>query len=174
MIKFFLLSAFIFYSSHSFAAKPNSSSTMRTGYVDIMKAFESTKRGRRVKSKLENLTEKAKKEFKSTELSLQKEENKLKKDAPLLSEQGRMQRVQQLQQKIVDYQKSVKDKEVELQNLQNQLMNPVIENLKTVIGEVAKKENYLVVENIGNDVLWVDQSLNLTNKVSKEFNKKYK
>ena len=53
-------------------------------------------------------------------------------------------------------------------------MNPVIENLKTVIGNVAKRESYLVVENIGNDVLWVDQSLNLTNKVSKEFNKKYK
>ena len=120
MRKFFLLSIFIFYLSPVFAAKPKPSNAppIRTGYVDMMKAFENTKQGRRVKAKLEKLTEKAKKEFKATELSLQKEEGKLKKEAPLLSEQGRMQRVQQLQQKIVDYQKSVKDKEIELQNLQ--------------------------------------------------------
>ena len=61
-----------------------------------------------------------------------------------------------------------------MQNLQNQLTGPVIENIKKVIGEVAKKESYLVIENIGTDVLWVSPKLNLTQKVYKEFNKKYK
>lgn len=146
----------------------------KTAYVNLMEAFEKTKQGRRVKAQLEKTAEKAKKEFKSLELKIQKEEESLKKEAPLLSEQARAQKIQQLQQKFVNFQRDVKNKDLELQNLQNQLMNPVIERLKQVIGELAKRENYLVVENINSDVLWVSPESDLTQKVHKEFNKKYK
>ena len=146
----------------------------KIAYVNIMEAFEQTKQGRRVKSQLEKSAEKAQKQIKSRELKIQKEEEALKKEAPLLSEQARAQKIQQLQKKILDFQRDVKNKDLELQNLQNQLMNPIIEKLKKVIGEVAKKQSYLVVENIGNDVLWVSPELDLTQKVYKEFNKKYK
>ena len=164
-MRLFLLSIVAFYSFHSFA---------KIGYVNLMEAFENTRQGRRVKSRLEKDAEKAKKQFKAIERKLQKEEEAFKKDAPLLSEQARAQKIQQLQQKIVSFQREAKNKDLELQNLQNRLMNPVIEKLKKVIGEVAKAESCLVVENIGNDVLWVSPDLNLTQKVYKTFNKKYK
>ncbi len=146
----------------------------KTGYVNLMRAFEKTAQGRRVKARLEKSAEKAKKHFKSEELKMQKEEKAFKKDAPLLTDQARAHKIQQLQQKFLKFQKDAKNKELELQKLQNELMNPVIEKLKKVIREVAKKEAYLVVENIGNDVLWVSPQLNLTEKVYKAFNRKYK
>ena len=171
-MKILLLMTIVLFSSHSFSAANNSA--VKTGYVNLMAAFENTKQGRRVKNRLEKAAEKAKKQFKSMELKLQQEEEALKKEVPLLSEQARAQKIQQLQQKILNFQKEAKSKDLELQNLQNQLMGPVIENIKKVIGEVAKKESYLVIENIGSDVLWVSPDLNLTQKVYKEFNKKYK
>jgi len=164
-MRLFLLSIILFYSVPSFS---------QTAYVNLMQAFENTKQGRRVKVRLEKTAAKAKKQFKSMEIKLQKEEADLKKEAPLLSEQARMQKIQTLQQKIFNFQKEAKNKDVELQKLQNQLMNPVIERLKKVTGEIAKKESYSIVENIGNDVLWVSPKLDLTQKVSKAFNKKYK
>ena len=51
-MRLFLLSIVIFYSFHSFA---------KVGYVNLMEAFENTKQGRRVKSRLEKDAEKAKK-----------------------------------------------------------------------------------------------------------------
>lgn len=164
-MRLFLLSVVLFCSGQAFA---------KTGYVNLMEAFENTRQGRQVKAQLEKKAEQAKKQFKSMEQKLQREEEALKKEAPLLSEQARAQKIQQLQQKILNFQREAKNKDIELQNLQNKLMNPVMDRLKKVIGETAKKESYLVVENIGNDVLWVSPELNLTAKVYKNFNKKYK
>ena len=165
-MRFLLICLFlIFFSSQSFG---------KTGYVNLISALESTKQGQKVKNKLEKTAETAKKTFKTKEQDLQKEEEALKKDAPLLSEQARNQRIQKLQEKYMNYQRQRKQKELELQNLQSKLMNPVVERIKQVAGEVARKEGYLVVENIGNDVLWVDPKLDLTKKVITKFNKKYK
>ena len=197
-MKLFLLIAVIFYSFYSFGVirddgmdlgksirtlqaevqglkeKHKKPMFAKTAYVNILSALESTKQGQKVKNRLEKSAKKAKKQFKATELTLQKEEETLKKDAPLLSDQAKAKRIQQLQQKIFNFQREAKSKDLELQNLQSQLMSPVIERLKGVIGETAKKEGYLVVENIGNDVLWVDPELDLTKKATVKFNKKYK
>lgn len=164
-MKYVFITVIAFCSFHSFA---------KTGYVNLMKAFENTKQGRRVKARLEQSAKKAKKHFESEELKIKKEDQSFKKEAPLLSEQARVQKLQQLQQKFLEFQRKAKNKEIELQKLQNQLTNPVIEKLKKVSGEVAKKESYLVVKNMGNDVLWVSPELDLTKKVYKAFNKKYK
>lgn len=165
MMRLFLLSMVILYSGHSFS---------KMAYVNLMEAFENTKQGKRAKVQLEKKAEQAKKKFKSIEVKIQKEEAALKKEAPLLSEQGRAQKIQKLQQKILNFQREAKNKDIELQKLQNKLMNPVLERLKSVIGTIAKKESYLIIENIGADVLWVSPELNLTKKVYKAFNKKYK
>lgn len=146
----------------------------KTAYVSLALVFERTKKGQKVKSQLEKSAEAAKKKLHAKELAFKKEEEALKKEAPLLSEQARMERVQKLQEKYVDYQREKQSKELELQNLQTRLMNPVFEQIKRVAGEVAKKEGYSLVENIGNDILWVDSSLNLTKQVIVQFNKKYK
>ena len=146
----------------------------KTAYVNLIAVIEGTKKGKKIKNQLEKSAEAAKKRFQSKEAAIKKEEEALKKEAPLLSEQARAERIQKLQEKFVNYQRETKSKELELQNLQNRLMNPVFEQIKKVAGELAKKEGYLLVENIGNDVLWVDPSLDLTKRVIVKFNKKYK
>ena len=146
----------------------------KTGYVNLMLALERTHQGKKVKARLEKSAEAAKRKFKSMELKIQQQEEGLKKEAPLLSEQAKAQKIQQLQQKVLDFQKEVKNKDMELQQLQSSLMNPILEKLRKTIGEMAKKESYTVIENIGQDVLWVTPELDLTEKVYKSFNRKYK
>ena len=146
----------------------------KTGYVDMSKAFEQTKQGRRIKTRLDNKAEATGKALKSAEMKIQEEEKALKKEAPLLSEQARMQKIGQLQQKIVNFQKEVKQKEAEMANLQNTLMSPLVEKLTKVIGDLAKKEGFAVVKNVTEDVLWVSPELDLTKKAVQSFNKKHK
>lgn len=164
-MRLFLVFFIAFFSFQSFS---------KTAYVNLMQAFENTRQGKKVKSNLEKTANKAKAEFKSKELKLQKEEESLKKEMALLSEQARAQKISRLQEKILNFQKEAKNKDVELQKLQNQLMNPVLERLKKVIGEIAKKESYTVVKDFGNEVLWISPELNLTVKVYKAYNKRYK
>ena len=164
-MKLFLTVLVAFFSFQSFS---------KTAYVNLMQAFESTKQGKKVRVRLEKTANKARVEFKSKELKLQKEEENLKKEMALLSDQARLKKMSQLQQKIANFQKEAKSKDNELQQFQNKLMNPILERLKKVIAEVAKKESYTVVENLGSEVLWVNPKLDLTSKVYKAYNKKYK
>ena len=164
-MKLFLIILIACFSFQSFS---------KTAYVNLMQAFEKTKQGQKVRRQLEKTADKAKKQFKNKELKLQKEEEALKKEMALLSEQARTQKISQLQQKILNFQKEAKSKDVELQSLQNKLMNPILERLKKVIGEIAKKGSYTAVKSIDSEVLWVSPELDLTVKVYKSYNKKYK
>ena len=149
-------------------------SVAKIAYVNVMKAFEDTKQGQAVKSRLETESQNAKKKIKTLEAQLKKEEESLKKEVALLSEQARMQKISQFQQKVLNLQKDIQNKDAELQKLQKKLMDPILERLRLLIGEIAKKESYQVVENIGSDILWVDPSLDLTKKIVRAYNKKYK
>lgn len=164
-MKLFLFTAIMLFSSQALA---------KVAYVDLMKAFENTTQGKAVKSRLKRESEKAQKNFKTLEQNLQKEEAKLKQEAAMLSEQARMQKVSQFQQKVLNFQRDAKNKDAELQALQTKMMSPILTRLRSTIGDIAKKESYTVVENIGPEVLWVSPKLDLTTKVYKAYNRKYK
>ncbi len=164
-MKYFILSLFVLVSFDVFA---------KDGYVDMVKAIEYTKQGKRVKSRLEKSLTKAKKSMKNIENNLKRERSNLEKEVPLLSDEKRAQKIQQFQQKVMRSQQEAELKQLELKKLEDKLMNPVVERLKGVISTVAKKEGYEVVHNIGKNVLWVSPKLNLTKKVYTLFNKKYK
>ena len=146
----------------------------KTGYVDMKEAIQKTRQGKRAQKQLQADLGKVKKEIAALEAGLTKERAKLEEDIPMLSEQKRAQRVQKFQQKVLESQKKAEEKKAALQKLENKLMNPVIQKLQRVIGQIAEKEGYTVVLNRDNNVLWVSPELDITKKVSSRFNKKYK
>ena len=146
----------------------------KTGYVDMKEALQNTRQGRRVQKQLQADLEKVKKGIATLEAGLTKERAKLEEDIPMLSEQKRAERVQKFQQKVLESQKKAEGKKAALQKLENELMNPVIQKLQQVIGQIAAKEGYTAVLNKDSTVLWVSSDLDLTKKVSSQFNKKYK
>ncbi|MBC6415175.1 MAG: OmpH family outer membrane protein [Bdellovibrionales bacterium] len=149
-------------------------SIAKTGFVNTMRAFEQTHQGKAVKARLEKESKKAQSELTKLESQLKKEEESLKKEVALLSEQAKNAKLTQFQRRVFEFQKKAKDEEIRLQNLQKELMDPILNRLKVVIGDVAKKAGYSVVKNIGNDILWVSANLDLTDQVYTAYNKKYK
>ncbi len=147
----------------------------KIGYVNAPKAIETAKHGKRVKAQLERELERAKKSMADIENSLKKEKESLEKQAPLLSEKARAQKIQQFQQRVIESQKKMEDRQRKLQALEKRLMGPVIENLKAVIGELAKKEGYQVIyDSGGKDILWVSPGADLTARAVSLLNKRLK
>ena len=146
----------------------------KTGYVDMKGAIQNTRQGRKVQKRLQGDLKKVKKEISALETQLTKERAKLEQDIPLLSEQKRAQRVQQFQQKVLKSQKEAEAKKVALQQLEDKLMSPIIQKIQRVISQVAAKEGYTAILNKDNNVLWVSPDLDMTKKVSAQFNKKHK
>ncbi len=164
-MRIFILSVLILVSFDVFA---------KAGYVDMVKAIESTRQGKKVKSKLEKSLAQAKRSMKTMDNKLKKEKSDLEKEIPLLSDEKRAQKIQQFQQKVMRSQQEAESKQLELKKLEDKLMNPVVNRLKGVISTIAQKEGYEVVHNIDKNVLWVSPKSDLTKKVYTLFNKKYR
>lgn len=163
--KILILVALLFTGFNSFA---------REGYVDIRRAFSNTKRGKKVDAQLNRRVAKIRKQIRSKETQLKKEQAKLEKEMPLLSEQERARKIQNLQQKFLESKKQIEKKQIALQQLEGKLRGPVLKQLNQVISRVAKNEGYTVIYDKGPNILWVQGSVDLTSKVTKLFNKKFK
>lgn len=150
------------------------SSLSKTGYLNLMEAFERTNQGKKVKSRFEKESKKIQNTLKATENKLRQEEAGLQKEMALLSEQQRGPRIMKFQEKVTQFQQQAKGKELELQKLQAELTDPIIKRLKVVTGAVAKTEKYELIKNIGPDTVWVSPNLDVTNQVVKAYNKKHK
>ena len=111
----------------------------KTGYMNLMKAFENTNQGKKVKVRLEKESQTAQSNLKSAEKKLKKEEADLQKEVALLSEQAKTQKIFRFQEKVSNFQREAKNKEAELQRLQGRLMEPILDQLKSVTGSIAKK-----------------------------------
>ena len=145
----------------------------RVGYVDMAEAISRTKQGQKAKRRLEKDLKKAKNDIKSIEEKLRKDRAKLEQELPLLSQQKKAEKIQNFQQKVLQSQKDVEAKQASLQKLEDKLMQPIVEKLKKVTAQIAKKEKYDAVRNKDKSVLWVNDKLDLTKKVYNRFNKKY-
>lgn len=146
----------------------------KTGYMNLMEAFESTRQGKKVKTRLERESKKAQSKLKTAENKLKQEEAGLQQEMALVSDQEKSKKIFKFQEKVSSFQREAKSKEVELQKLQGRLMDPILERLKLVTADTAKKEKYEVIKNMGPETLWVAPDLDITNQVVKAYNKKYK
>lgn len=154
-------------------AQAVSAADVKIGYVDLQKAIQETSAGKKAKKQLEDAFNKKKKELEKAEQDLQKMNEDLEKKAMVLSEDVRTQKQQEFQKEMLKYRDMVGKSQVEIQKRERELTMPILENLRDIIQNIAKKENYTVVlEKSEQAVLWADKDIDLTDRVVKEFEKK--
>lgn len=146
---------------------------VKMGYVDMQKAIQSTKAGKKAKKDLESEFEKRKKTLQTKENDLKKKSEELEKQAMVLSDEVRANKQQEFQKAMMEFQQLVQKNQQEIQQQERQLTEPIIEKLQTVINDIAQKENYSVIlEKRENGVLFSKTELDITDQVIKAFEAK--
>lgn len=162
-----LLAMTAFIGQWAFAAET------KIGYVDLQKAITKTSEGKNAKKKLE-------KEFKKKQADLQKKEADLKsmtkdleKKSLVLSDDVKLKKQRTLQEEVLKYRELVGKSQMEIQQKERDLTMPIINKLRTIIGEIASKEGYtMILEKSEQSVLWAKSDADLTEKIVKEFEKR--
>lgn len=145
---------------------------IKLGYIDMQKAVQATKAGKKAKSDLEKELEKRRKEFADKEKELQAKGQELEKKALVLSDDIRQKRQGEFQQEIMKFRDSQMKTQMELQNKERSLMDPILEKMKKSIEKVAKEEKLsMVLERAEHSVTWADPTLDITEKVVSSFEK---
>ncbi len=165
---FFLGTAF--FLSHLGSVVASASTSPKLGYVDMQKAITMTTEGKKAKDQLE-------KEFKKKQAELKKKEDDLKemskdfeKKSLVLSDDVKLKKQQELQEEMLRYRELVGKSQLEIQKKERDLTMPIVNKLKDLIGEMAKKEGYtMILEKSEQSVLWAVDSADLTGQLVKAF-----
>ena len=144
----------------------------KLGYIDMQKAVQSTKAGKKAKADLEKELEKRRKEFQDKEKDLQKQGQELEKKALVLSDEIRQKKQTEFQQEIIKFREAQMKTNTELQGKERDLMTPILDKMKKAIEKVAKEQSMsMVLERAEHSVTWADPNLDITNKVVESFEK---
>ena len=145
----------------------------KIGYVDMQKAIQATESGKKAKKDLEKEFNEKKKELTEKEKDLKKMSEDLEKKSMVLSDEVRQKKQMEFQEEMMKYRELVGKSQMAIQDRERSLTQPILEKLRTIIGGIGEKEGYTVIlEKAENSVLWAPKTIDLTDRIVAEFNKK--
>jgi outer membrane protein len=144
----------------------------RIGTVDMQKALQTVDNGKKAKAQLEKEFKAKQKEVQEEEASIRKAGEELEKQSLVMNEEAKNRKRGELQQRIMKLQESTARSQQELQAKEHDLTKPIIDRLRSIIADLAKKKNYTVVlERNENTVLFSQDKDDMTQEVIDSYNK---
>lgn len=168
LLKLFIFLTFIFVVFPSGMAQAE----QRIAVVDLQRALNSVNEGKKAMSQIEAEANLKKKELEKMEKEMTDMLEKLKKDQMVLSKEAIQTQLQTLQTKQAEYQKKRGEVMQTLSEKEYASAKKIIENLKLVTAEIAKKKNYdIVFENSKDTVLYSANADDITDELIEAYNK---
>lgn len=150
-----------------------SASELKIGFVDMQKAIQEVSAGKKAKKELETEFNKKKKELEKKEADIKKMGEDFEKRSMAMNEEARMKKQAELQMEMRKYQELAGKSQMEIQKRERDLTQPIVTKLRSIIEEIAKKENYTVIlEKSENAVMFAKKEIDLTDRLIKEHDKK--
>lgn len=148
-------------------------SATKIGVIDMQKAIQETAQGKKAKKELEDEFNKKKKELEKTETEIKKKGEDFEKRSMAMNEETRTKKQAELGAEMRKYQELAAKSQMEIQKRERDLTAPIVTKLRSIIEDIATKEDYTVVlEKSEQSVMWAKKDLDLTDRAVKEFDKK--
>jgi len=145
----------------------------KIGVVDIQEAIQSVNEGKSARSKLEKEVEKKKAELQKEESSIKKMNEEFQKQAMVLNEKARTKKQNELQERMMKFRETAGRSQMELQKKEQELTQPILEKMRSIIEEMAKQKGYdIVLEKTTAGVVFSTGKDDLTEELVKAYNSK--
>ena len=147
---------------------------LKVGKIDAQKIMTSIKQGKKINANL-------KKEFESKQKLLKKDEEKLKKmradfdkQSMVMNDKAKIKKQTAMQKLYGEYMQKREMYQQEINKKERKLKAPLLERLKGIVDQVAKKESVDMVFEVAASPVYVKTVVDLSDKVIKAYDKKYK
>ena len=145
------------------------------GYVDLQKAMETVKEGATAKAKLEKEFNDKKKMISAREEEIKRMTAEYQKKQVVMSNDKKAEEEQRIQKKMMEYRDIVQQSEVQMQKRQIELTQPIIDNLRNVIANIALDAKYdLVYEKNQSGIFFASNAKDITDDAIKSYDEKIK
>lgn len=153
----------------SIALPAHAANETTVGYVDMQKVLEESTLGKRLQDQLRKDFEPRAKELAEQERAIQQMQQELASNKPLMSNDQVKKKEQEIQSKIEAYQKQARPVQQDLMKVQQEKGREIIGPARKAVDTVAKKKKLgMVVERGLAGLLYMDDSLDITDAVIKQ------
>jgi len=144
-------------------------------YVDLQKAMETVKEGSMAKAKLEKEFNDKKKMISNREDEIKKMTAEYQKKQIIMSNDKKAEEEQKIQKKMMEYREIVQQSESQMQKRQMELTQPIIDNLRGVIADIASNAKYdLVYEKNQSMIFFASNAKDITDEAIASYDEKNK
>ena len=148
-----------------------SADSVKIGVVDLQKILETSNSGKAAQNELKVQRDKMQVDMKQRGNEIQEIENRMQREAMVMSKETREEKEREHRIKVSDFQALQRKYQSDLQEVERKLMGKLQNEITSLVSDIAKKDGYLlVISNIG--VIYSLPSTDLTERLIQELNAK--
>lgn len=146
---------------------------VKIGVVDIPKAIQETKEGKKIKKQLEDDYNKRKSDLEKRAKDITKMQEDFEKKSLVLSEEARAKKMMEIDKEKAQYMELREKNMQDLAKKDRDLSQPMIKKLNEVISDIAKKQGFTVILHKNDqNLVWASKEVDITDEVIKALEKK--
>jgi outer membrane protein len=148
-----------------------SADPVKIGVVDLQKILETSNSGKAAQNELKVQRDKMQADMKQRGNEIQEIENRMQREAMVMSKETREEKEREHRIKVSDFQALQRKYQSDLQEVERKLMGKLQTEITSLVADIAKKDGYmLVISNIG--VIYSLPSTDITERLIQELNAK--
>ena len=149
----------------------------RIGYIDSQKILASYSRAQEIKNEFDNQVKEWKDEINRRQQELERLQKNLQSQSFMLTEEARLRKIEELQKKKVElenYVGGIYGKGGKAETLNEELMQPLLAEIDTVVSEIAEEEEFSYILDASTGVvIYADDIYDITNRIIETLNRKH-
>lgn len=150
----------------------NAMADMKIGIVDIPKAIQSTKEGKKIKKELDADYQRRKTDLEKRKKDIDQMQADFEKKSLVLSDDARQKKEQAIEQAKMQFMQ-LRDQNLKaLAQKDQQLSAPMLKRLGKAIDRIARRDGYTAIfHKDDQSLVWASSKIDITNEVIKELGK---
>jgi len=161
---------FVFFALSLFAEQ-------KIGYIDSQKILVQYKKAQEIRNEFEKKVKEWKNEVNRRQQELEKLQKDLQTQSFMLTEEAKVRKIEELQKKkteLENYINEIYRKEGLAENLNKELMQPLLQEIDTIVSEIAEEEEFSYILDASTGVvLYADDIYDIKDRIIETLNRKY-
>lgn len=161
----------------SFAGKSDVHAAQPAGfkfaYVDVARALNDVEDGKLAKNKLKADFELKQKKLDKMQTDLREKKESFDKRVAMMKPEARQAKETELQQALMEVQQTYMQLQQELVESEGQVTSDIRKKMQSVIDRMGDREDFFMILNTADTVLYYKRHMDITDDVIREYNKQY-